>query len=221
MASIPFDIVVFDLDGTLADTVPDVAPALNHALETLGRAPVPADEVRDLVGHGSRDLIRRGLERSGDAPEPLIDRALELFTLYYLDHICVHTRAFEGVAEALDLLAQSGARLAICTNKLEAPTRSLLGALGWIDRFAAIVGGDTLATRKPDPEHLLETIRRAGGGRAAMVGDSIVDVATAKAAGIPVIAVSFGYADRPVEALGADLVIDHYSQLAEALAKLH
>ncbi len=221
MTSIPFDLVVFDLDGTLADTIPDVAPSLNHALASLGRAPIPLDEVRDLVGHGSRDLVRRGLERSGPASDALIDEGLELFTRYYLDNICVHTKAYDGAADVLDRLGAQGVRLAVCTNKLEAPTRSLLDALGWTSHFSAIVGGDTLPQRKPDPEHLRETIRRAGGGRAVMVGDSIVDVATARAASVPVVAVGFGYADRPVEALGADFVIDDYAELAEALTKLH
>lgn len=221
MAALPLDLVVFDLDGTLADTIPDVAPPLNHALAGFGRPPIPLAEVRDLVGHGSRDLVRRGLERGGPVTEAMIDEALERFTAYYLDNICVHTTVFEGVEQAFDTLQAEGIRLALCTNKLEAPTRSLLDALGWSGRFAAIVGGDTLPRRKPHPEHLLETIRQAGGGHAVMVGDSIVDVATAKAAGIPVVAVSFGYADRPAAELGADFVIDHYSQLAETLTKLH
>lgn len=220
MASFPFDVVAFDLDGTLADTAPDLAEALNHALAVLGRPIVPPESVRHLIGHGARALLRRGLEASGEAPEALVERGYPIFLEHYAAHICDGTRLFPGIAEALDRVEEAGARVAVCTNKAEALTMKLLGALGWSDRFAAIVGGDTLPVRKPNPAPLLEVVARAGGGRAVLVGDSITDADTARAAGLPFVAVGFGYSDRPVEALGADAVIDSYSQMMRVLRKL-
>ena len=217
---IPFDIVAFDLDGTLADTGPDLAASLNHALVELGRPRVPAEEVRHLVGHGARALLRRGLAATGEAPEELVEAGFPIFIDHYRDHICVGTRPYAGVEAALDGLAARNVRLALCTNKQEALTLALLDALGWRRRFDAMVGGDTLPVRKPDPAPLFEAIARAGGGRAAFVGDSITDADTAKAASIPFVAVSFGFSDRPVAALGADAVIDRYEELEAALVHL-
>ena len=216
----PFDVVVFDLDGTLADTAPDLAAALNHALERLGRPQIEPESVRHLVGHGARALLRRGLAASGDAPEALVERGYPLFLDHYGDHICVGTRAYPGAEEALAAIAGRGAALAICTNKPERMTHLLLDALGWSGRFAAIVGGDTLAVRKPDPAPLHEAVARAGGGRAAFVGDSIVDADTARAAGMKFVAVSFGFSDRPADALGADAVVDRFAALPTALEQL-
>jgi phosphoglycolate phosphatase len=220
MSAFPFDIVAFDLDGTLADTAPDLAAALGHSLGALGRPRVPPESVRHLIGHGGRTLLRHGLAVSGDAPEELVERGYPIFLEYYAAHICDGTRLFPGIGEALDDLGRRGAALAVCTNKSEALTGKLLDALGLGGRFAAIVGGDTLPVRKPDPAPLLEAVARAGGGRAAFVGDSIVDSDTARAAGVPFVAVSFGFSDRPVEALGADMIIDDFGELAEALERL-
>jgi phosphoglycolate phosphatase len=214
----PFDVVAFDLDGTLADTGADLAAALNHALVRLGRPEVPDEEVRHLVGHGARALLRRGLAASGEAPEALVEAGFPIFIDYYQDHICVGTRPYEGVEQALDALQAEGTRIALCTNKQEVLTFALLEALGWRDRFDAVVGGDTLPVRKPDPAPLFETIARAGGGTAAFVGDSITDADTAKAAGLPFVAVRFGFSDRPVEQLGAQAIIDSYDGLRAALA---
>jgi len=220
MAALPFDVVAFDLDGTLADTAPDLAASLNHTLAALGRPTVPPESVRYLVGHGARALLRRGLAVSGEAPEDLVDAGMPIFLDYYADHICDGTRPYPGVEAALDAITAAGARPALCTNKPEALTRKLLGALGWERRFAAIVGGDTLSVRKPDPAPLFEAIARAGGGRTAFVGDSITDADTARAARIPFVAVSFGFRDRPVEELGADAVIDRFDDLMHALRSL-
>jgi phosphoglycolate phosphatase len=221
MASFPFDVVAFDLDGTLADTAPDLAAALNHALAALGRPTVPSESVRYLVGHGARALLRRGLAVSGEASDDLVDKGMAPFLEFYADHICDGTRPYPGVEAALDAIEAAGARPALCTNKPEGLTRKLLDALGWQRRFASIVGGDTLAVRKPDPAPLLEAIARAGGGgAAAFVGDSITDADTAKDAGIPFIAVSFGFRDRPVEELGANAVIDRFDDLMHALHSL-
>jgi phosphoglycolate phosphatase len=220
MSSLPFKVIVFDLDGTLADTAPDLAAALNHSLVALGRPAVPPQSVRHLVGHGARALLRRGLAASGEAPEELVELGFPLFLDHYGAHICDGTRPFPGIERALAGLAEAGAALAVCTNKAEALTLKLLAALGWNGRFDAIVGGDTLPVRKPDPAPLLEAIARAGGGRAALIGDSITDADTARAAGVRFVAVSFGFSDRPVEALGADAVIHSFDELTAALARL-
>jgi phosphoglycolate phosphatase len=220
MAGFPFDVVAFDLDGTLADTAPDLAEGLNHALVALGRAPVPPPSVRHLIGHGGRALLRRGLAASGEAPEELVELGYPVFLEHYAAHICEGTRPFPGIEEALDRIERGGGAPAVCTNKSEALTMKLLDALGWRGRFAAVVGGDTLPVRKPDPAPLIEAIARAGGGRAVFVGDSIVDADTARAAGVPFVAVSFGFSDRPVEALGADSIIGDFADLAGALERL-
>jgi phosphoglycolate phosphatase len=220
MDPIGFDVVAFDLDGTLADTAPDLATALNHALATLGRAPIAAEAVRGMVGHGARALLRRGLEATGGSSEAMVERAYPRFVVHYGAHICEGTRANPGLVPALDELAARGIALAVCTNKPERLTHDLLAELGLTQRFRAVVGGDTLPVRKPDPAMLHEAVARAGGGRAVLVGDSITDADTARAAGLPLIAVSFGYSDRPAEALGADVVIDHFAELVPALARL-
>jgi phosphoglycolate phosphatase len=220
MADFPFDVVAFDLDGTLADTAPDLAAALNLVLAGFGRPPIPVDDVRHLVGHGARSLVRKGLAATGDAPETLVEEGFERYLEYYSDKICVGTTVYPGVERALDALAARGARLAICTNKGEALSRRLVEALGWTGRFDSIVGPDTVGARKPDPRPLLEAIARAGGGRAAFVGDSITDADTARAAGVPFVAVSFGFSDRPAEQLGADAVIHRYADLVPAMERL-
>jgi phosphoglycolate phosphatase len=220
MAAFPFDVVVFDLDGTLADTAPDLAAALNHVLGELGRPGVPPESVRHLIGHGGRALLRRGLEATGEVSETLVELGYPLFLDHYGAHICDGTAAYPGLEEALDEIARSGSSIAVCTNKAEALTLKLLAALGWERRFAAVVGGDSLPVRKPDPAPLVEAIARAGGGRAAFVGDSIVDAETARAAGIRFVAVSFGFSDRSVAELGADAIVDSYGELVEALRRL-
>ena len=220
MAPFPFDVVAFDLDGTLADTAPDLAATLNHVLAELGRPPVEAESVRHLVGHGARALLRNGLAATGEASEQLIEAGFPIYLEYYSANICVGTRPYPGVEAAMDTLAERNVRLAICTNKLESLTRLLVEALGWQNRFVSVIGADTVGVRKPDPLPLREAIARAGGGRAALVGDSITDADTACAAGVPFVAVSFGFSDRPADALGADAVIDNYAALVETLERL-
>ncbi|MDH4386748.1 MAG: phosphoglycolate phosphatase [Caulobacter sp.] len=215
-----FKTVAFDLDGTLADTGPDLAAALNCALAYLDRPPQALEIVRAMIGHGTRALLQRGLTATGDCSEALIDTAYPVLMRFYEDHICDLTRPYPGLEKALDQLSGAGVALAICTNKPLYLTKALIGALGWSGRFASVVGGDSLAVSKPDPAPLIEAISRASGGPAAFVGDSIVDVLTAQAARIPCIAVSFGFADRPVGELGADLVIDHYDSLLPGLGGL-
>jgi phosphoglycolate phosphatase len=220
MTAIPFNVVAFDLDGTLADTAPDLAASLNHVLELFGRVTVPPESVRHLVGHGARALLRKGLAETGEASEELVEQGFPLFIEHYAANICNETTAYAGLETSLDALARQGVALAICTNKPEALTHRLIAALGWSDRFQGIVGADTLSVRKPDPAPLHEAIARAGGGRAAYVGDSITDANTARAAGIPFVAVSFGFSDRPVEDLGANIIIDDYAELIAALMQL-
>lgn len=216
----PFAVVAFDLDGTLADTAPDLTAALNHALGVLGRPPVPAEDVRHMVGHGARALLQKGLAATGEVSEALLNQGFPIFLDHYGANIATHSRPFPGVEKALDDLAAAGVKLAICTNKLEGLARDFVSAIGWDGRFAAIVGGDTLPQRKPDPAPVLLAIAQAGGGRAAFVGDSIADTGAARAAGIPCVAVTFGFSDRPAEQLGADVLIDHYDALIPALRQL-
>ena len=208
-----FDVVAFDLDGTLADTSADLADALNYALDTLGRPRLPLDQITLMVGHGTRALMRKGLAATGGGEDALTEAGLTELIGFYERNICRHTSAYAGATEALDALRALNIRTAICTNKPERLATMLVAALGWSDRFDAIIGGDTLVVSKPDAAPLLEAINRCGGGIAIYVGDSITDADTARAARVPFIAVSFGFRDRPVEELGADYIVDSFDQL--------
>ncbi|MFZ5834276.1 MAG: phosphoglycolate phosphatase [Pseudomonadota bacterium] len=215
--------IVFDLDGTLVDTAPDLTAALNHVLIHEGRPALDQTEVRNLVGHGARALITRGMSLHGPTPsEPELERMLQLFLRFYGDNIANHSKPFPGVRETMAHFRAGQARLGVCTNKPEGLSRDLLAALNMTQHFDAVLGSDSLSVRKPDPLHLLETIRQAGGdpARAVMIGDSATDIDTAKAANIPVVAVSFGYTLTPVHELGADLVIDRFEALTEVLPRL-
>ena len=189
-------------------------------LADYGRAPLAEAEIRPLIGDGARNLLRKAIAATGPVSEAMLDEAHPLYLDHYAANICDGTRRFPNVEQAMDDLAALGVRLAVCTNKSTRMTGLLLDALGWTDRFAAIVCGDTLPVFKPDPRTLQETIRLAGGGRTVLVGDSMIDAETARAAGTPFVAVSFGFRDRPVEALGADAVIDDYAELIPALRAL-
>jgi phosphoglycolate phosphatase len=215
-----FDIVAFDLDGTLADTAADLADALNHALDALGRPRLPLGEIRLMVGHGTRALMRRGLAATGGGSEALVETGLRELTGYYENNICVLTTAYDGANEAINALRAMDVRTAICTNKPERLARALVDALGWASKFDAIIGGDTLSVAKPDAAPLFEAINRCGGGRALYVGDSITDADTARAANLPFIAVSFGFRDRPVERLGPDAIIDSFGDLIHKIKVL-
>ena len=216
-------IVVFDLDGTLADTAPDLVATLNTILAREGLPPVAYDDARNMVGGGARMMLERGLAAEGRTlPALEIDRLLQDFIAHYSDHIAHASRPFPGVETALDGLTRSGCRLAVCTNKLQWLSLRLLDLLGLSPRFAAICGPDTFGVSKPNPEILRGTIERAGGdiGRAVMVGDSTTDVATARAAKVPVVAVDFGYTEIPVAELGADRVISRFAELPAAVFEL-
>jgi phosphoglycolate phosphatase len=215
--------IVFDLDGTLVDTAPDLTAATNHALGIIGLAPVTTAELHPFIGHGSKAMIDAGLRfRDVSVDETELSRLHRAFLAFYADNVAVGSRPFEGVPELLDALIRAGARLGICTNKFEALTLALLRQLGLEAKFAAIAGRDTFDVFKPAPGHLTSTIARAGGRAdcAVMVGDSEVDFATAMAAGIPFIGVTFGYTTRPVAELGADAVIAHYREFPAALEKV-
>jgi phosphoglycolate phosphatase len=218
MVGIPYDTVAFDLDGTLADTAPDIAYALNHALGTVGRPAIEPSIVRTMIGDGARNLIRRALAATGGGDEALIDRLYPVYVAYYADHPCLGTQPFPGAEAALDAIGASGVRLAICTNKPERVSLALLEALGWNGRFASVVCGDTLGVRKPDPAPLLAAVD--GAACAAFVGDSMIDAETARAAGIPFVAVTFGYSDRPASQFGAAAVIDSFDELVPVLSRL-
>ena len=216
-------VVVFDLDGTLAETAGDLIATLNAVLAREGLPPVDADEARGMIGAGARALIERGFAAGGAELLPdRLDALYAVFLAHYAAHLSDASHLFPGVAAALDRLSAAGYRLAVCTNKVEAHSVALLAALGVAERFAAICGRDTFPYAKPDPRHLTLTIARAGGdpARAVMVGDSRTDVAAARAAGVPVVAVPFGYTDVPVEALDPDLVVAHYDDLFAAVERL-
>jgi phosphoglycolate phosphatase len=216
-------IVVFDLDGTLVDTAPDLIAALNFVLDREGMAPVPLQSARNMIGAGARKLIERGLEVDGRAMGvDDISRLMKDFIEYYAAHIADASRPFEGLEAALDDLEAQGFRFAVCTNKLEWLSKLLLDRLDLSRRFAAICGADTFGVSKPDPVILQQTLARAGGqlSGAIMVGDAGPDVGVARRAGIPVIGVEFGYTDVPIAELKPDRLIGHMRELPEAVNSL-
>lgn len=215
--------IVFDLDGTLVDTAPDLVRALNETMDLEGLPRVKIETVRQMVGQGAKVLIERSSKLHGITFSPArIDELTEEFVRFYAADIARHSKPFPGVVEAMDALAALGAKFAVCTNKRAALSEQLLKALRLADRFSAIVGADAVTERKPHPDHYRETVRRAGGTlrRSLMVGDSIADVAAARGAGAPVIVVSFGYSDVGAELLGADVLLHRFSDLAPACRRL-
>ena len=216
--------VVFDLDGTLVDTAPDLIAALNYVLDREGLPPVPMQAARNMIGAGARKLIERGLEVEGRIMSVAdIDRLTKDFIEYYAAHIADASRPFEGLEAALDDLEALGCRFAVCTNKLEWLSKRLLEQLGLSRRFAAICGADTFGVSKPDPVILQQTVARAGGHIAStiMVGDAGPDVGVARRAGIPVIGVEFGYTDVPIAELKPDRLIGHMRELPAAVNSLN
>jgi len=215
--------LVFDLDGTLVDTAPDLIDTLNLIFEREGLPPVPYDTARNLIGGGARLMIARGIEAEGRTlPPGELDRMFADFIAHYSAHIADRSRPFPGLLEALDALETEGWRFAVCTNKLEHLSLLLLRQLGIARRFAVICGQDTFAVQKPDPEVLRRTVAAAGGTlqTSIMVGDSLTDIRVARAAGIPIIAVDFGYTEQPVSELGPDRVISRFVQLPAAVAEI-
>lgn len=215
--------IVFDLDGTLVDTAPDLVATLNALLAREGYGAVAYAEARTMIGGGARHMLSRALASQGVALESTdLDRLFADFIAHYAAHIADRSRVFPGLEHSLDRLAAQGARFAVCTNKLEQLSVLLLERLGLAGRFAAVCGQDTFGIAKPDPELLRRTIARAGGNlaRALMVGDSAADVTIARGAGVPVIAVEFGYSEVPAALLKADKVVGHFDELPGAVASL-
>ena len=215
--------IVFDLDGTLVDTAPDLLGALNAVLTVEGHEPVVPADLRHIVGHGARAMFEHALQRTGAPVTPERLKALtEQFLAYYRVNIARGSRPFPGVPETLTLFAGRGAGLGVCTNKPQDLTELLLDALDLTRHFPAIIGGGRTPYSKPDPRHLLEVVSALKGKRerAILIGDSPVDVEAARAADIPVIAMSYGYTPVPVHELGADAVVDDFAELPEVIARL-
>ncbi len=215
--------MVFDLDGTLVDSAPDLADALDLLLTEQGAPPLGLEVGRSLIGHGISNLVAKGLERSGlklDGSE--LERRIKRFHEIYAANLSRKTVAYPGVKEGLAQFQEQGFRLAVCTNKLERYSRQILDDLKLAHHFDQVAGPDTFGIAKPDPRHLLMTIGSLdGSGKPAlMIGDSEVDVALAKAAGIPVIAVTYGYAKSPLEALAPDALVDRFDQLPQSVGRL-
>jgi phosphoglycolate phosphatase len=226
MTTVPFDIVGFDLDGTLLDTHRDLGEALNKTLALAGRPPVPMTQVASLVGGGGRTMLRRALEVSGALGDDEVSALHQRWIEFYADNVADHTRLFPGGEAMLDALAGRGVQLAVVTNKLEHLAVQIFDKLGLSHRFYTIIGGDTLGPgrAKPARDPIDEMIARAGGGirplRAAFVGDTSYDIGAARAAGVPCVAVSFGFNDIAPDDLGADAVIGHFDELVPTLARL-
>ncbi|MDB5723563.1 MAG: family hydrolase [Novosphingobium sp.] len=222
MSDFPFAIVGFDLDGTLLDTLDDLGAAVNHALALADRSPVPVAEVRHLIGGGAKQMLRRALDLTGGIDDakfaPLYAELLDFYTA----NIAVHTRPYPGCEAMLSELAERGTKLAVVTNKVEALAYKVLDELCLTSRFATVIGGDTLGPgrAKPARDSIDEMVARLGGGRAAFVGDTTYDIGAARAAGVPCVAVTFGFHDRPPLELGADAVIDHFAELIPTLMRL-
>lgn len=218
---LPAPLLVFDLDGTLVDSAPDLLATLDAILPRHGFSAQSDPSLRNGIGHGARHLIEYALQRRGIIlEEPQLAAMHEDFIAYYEANICVHTRPYPGLVALLDRFVSVGWNFAVCTNKLEGLSRLVLQSLGLTDRFIAVCGGDTFATRKPDAGHLLGTIDRAGGahGRAIMLGDSQTDLDTARNAAIPFVGVSFGYTPIPMAELRPDVLLDRYDDFGPETA---
>ena len=215
-------VVVFDLDGTLVDTAPDLVASLNHAVKQAGLQPVTYDDLTHLVGHGAKAMIERTFAlRNATLSAADLEWQMKEFVDFYHGSMPGESLPYPGLIEAMDRLANAGFKLAVCTNKMEMLARSLIESLSLTDRFAAITGGDTLPVRKPDAEHLLATVRLAGGtpDRAVMIGDSLNDILVARNAAVPSIGVPFGYSDVPIESLTPTTIIAHFDDLTPELVE--
>ncbi len=214
--------VVFDLDGTLVDTAPDLLNAVRHVLGLMDVTGFDIEPVRNHISYGGRAMIVEALRLAGreDVPDSDLDRMFDEFVDHYAANIAVESAAYRGVELVLRALNEAGARLAVCTNKREDLSRKLLKELGLHPYFHAVVGRDTLPVHKPDPGHLIGAIILADGnpGRAVMVGDSDTDVNTARQAGIPVVGCNFGYSPVPMEDIRPDAVISNYGELQNAIS---
>jgi phosphoglycolate phosphatase len=215
--------VIFDLDGTLVDSAPDLMAATNHVLSLLDRRPITMAEVRTFVGNGAKALIARGCAASGDA---LDERSLDYyhaeFLRYYARNIAVGSEVFPGVLKLLKQCANEGILMGVCTNKVEDLSVRLIKALDMTEYFGAVVGPDTINIAKPDPAPYFETLKRLGvkPANSIMVGDSETDILTARAAGVPVIAVTFGYTRNPVQDFFPDYAVSHFDEVWERISAI-
>ncbi len=222
MQQFPFDVVGFDLDGTLLDTSGDLAAAVNYALAQDGRPPLEVAAIKPMIGGGARMMLSHGLAATGGSDEVLLERLHRVLLDYYAEHLSIHTVPFPGAIAALDAIEARGAKVAVVTNKIEAFAIEVLRGAGLLDRLACVIGGDTMGpgNSKPSPVPIQAMIERSGGGSAAFVGDSIFDIAAAHAADVPAIACRFGFLMQPVEELGAEAIIDHFDELVPTLERL-
>jgi phosphoglycolate phosphatase len=214
--------ILFDLDGTFVDSAPDIYRGINYALEMCGLRTVAFEVIRPVVGIGARAMFTEAVRSQGRPVKDVeLDELARVFFPFYEEHLADETRPFAGAVEAARALAEAGAKLAVCTNKLEANARKLLSALGVTEMFEAITGGDTFAVKKPHPAHVLGTIEMLGGrpARSVMIGDSMADADAARGAGAKFIAVSFGYGE-PVEELRPDASIDGFGELTGAVRRV-
>lgn len=216
--------LVFDLDGTLIDTAPDLHAALNHALSQKRLSPVPLERVRMMIGDGAKAMIRKGLSHHGvEIDESAIDHTLwPAFLEYYIAHITDRSQPFEDCVSSLDAFRASGATLSVCTNKAQRLAEAVLNGLDLTSYFAAIVGGDALPVKKPDGGHIVETVRQAKGSleRAIMIGDAWTDEKAARNAGLPFVFVSFGYGTLSAEPYEPLQSISHWREMSQAIAAL-
>ena len=215
---------MFDLDGTLVDSAPDIRSGLNATLATDGLAPFDVDRVKIMVGCGSRRLIERALVARGETVESgRVDRLVDIFEKIYADNPCQETRIFPGALSLMEKLAAGGIRLGLCTNKPGTATLPLLEALDLARHFGAVVTGSDGFAKKPDAAMLAATFARLGctAEDGVMIGDSAADVGCARAAGCPVVLVSFGYTPEPARALGADAVVDSFDEILPILQMIH
>ena len=220
MTAIRFATVGFDLDGTLLDTSRDLGVALNHALASIERPPVPEAEVMNLIGGGSGLMLRRALALTGGEDGVDFEALRQVLLAHYEANIAVHTALYPGGATMLDALDEHGVKVAMVTNKPQHLAVKLLGELGLISRFACVIGGGGGYPLKPAPDALHAMVQRSGGGAAAYVGDTTFDTGAARAAGLPCVAVSFGFNDLPARDLGAEAVINHFDELIPTLSRL-
>lgn len=222
MADFPFQIVGFDLDGTLVDTSGDLTHAVNHALEAARRPLLTREQVKPMIGGGAKNMLRQGLDATGGCEEEEFRRLYKLLLAYYEANIAVESSPFDGALDAIGTLAARGVKVAVVTNKFEGFAAKLLGELGIADSFDCLIGGDTMGKGRAKPHRapIDEMIRRCGGGNAVFVGDSIYDTGAARSAGIPSVAVSFGFLLHSIEQMAPDAVIDHYRELVPTLEHL-
>ncbi|MEE9375422.1 MAG: HAD-IA family hydrolase [Rhizobiaceae bacterium] len=215
----PQKTMVFDLDGTLIDSIRDLVPAINRTTALDNIPPVTQADIGHVVGFGAMKMLERAYQLDGKSlSNQRADALLPHFLNHYQKHIADHTVFYEGALKTLDSLASKGWVLAICTNKYERYARQIITLMGEVDRFATITGGDSFAFKKPDPAHLIETIKLAGGTpeRSIMVGDTTNDIMAANGANIPSIVVDFGYPDKPVHEMQATTIINHFNKLEQA-----